>query len=244
MSKVCAVFLFCLGLFCLAQAQVPMTGAGKGAPGGGAPACAGFTIDGAATSQPATGSTTSTQTITTTSSNEVIISLITSTADAVTNTTDNSGVTAAWTVNRATAGTGPGLFESWTTASAPITAKTITTTYTGSTAFVETIVFGVIGAKISAPFDTGGSSNVPQTSTGAAVSVITNNANTLVLGFSRNASNTNPTSGGFTAVGGATTFAGFTLAQYKAITAAGTTSVSDPSGTANGLIGDALVCGP
>ncbi len=35
MQKVFAVFLFCVGLFCLAQAQVPMTGAGKGAPGGG-----------------------------------------------------------------------------------------------------------------------------------------------------------------------------------------------------------------
>ena len=35
-SKIAAVFLFCAGLFCLAQAQVPMTGAGKGAPGGGA----------------------------------------------------------------------------------------------------------------------------------------------------------------------------------------------------------------
>lgn len=29
-----AVILLCTGLFCLAQAQVPMTGAGKGAPGG------------------------------------------------------------------------------------------------------------------------------------------------------------------------------------------------------------------
>lgn len=32
--KTTAVFLFCAGLFCLAQAQVPLTGAGKGAPGG------------------------------------------------------------------------------------------------------------------------------------------------------------------------------------------------------------------
>ena len=34
-SKIAAVFLFCAGLLCLAQAQVPMTGAGTGAPGGG-----------------------------------------------------------------------------------------------------------------------------------------------------------------------------------------------------------------
>lgn len=33
MQKVFAALLFCTGLFCLAQAQVPMTGAGKGTPG-------------------------------------------------------------------------------------------------------------------------------------------------------------------------------------------------------------------
>ncbi len=40
-AKILAVFLFCAGLFCLAQAQVPLTGAGKGAPGGGgfSPSC-------------------------------------------------------------------------------------------------------------------------------------------------------------------------------------------------------------
>lgn len=34
-ARIVSVALLCLGLFCLAQAQVPMTGAGKGAPGGG-----------------------------------------------------------------------------------------------------------------------------------------------------------------------------------------------------------------
>lgn len=33
LSRILSVLLFCAGLFCLAQAQVPMTGAGKGAPG-------------------------------------------------------------------------------------------------------------------------------------------------------------------------------------------------------------------
>jgi len=40
-SRIISVLLFCAGLLCLAQAQVPMTGAGVGAPGGGAPAYTG-----------------------------------------------------------------------------------------------------------------------------------------------------------------------------------------------------------
>ncbi len=34
-ARLTAIALFCAGLFCIAQAQVPMTGAGVGAPGGG-----------------------------------------------------------------------------------------------------------------------------------------------------------------------------------------------------------------
>lgn len=34
-ARIVSVAMFCLGMFCLAQAQVPVTGAGKGAPGGG-----------------------------------------------------------------------------------------------------------------------------------------------------------------------------------------------------------------
>ena len=242
-SKIAAVFLFCAGLLCLAQAQVPMTGAGKGAPGGGA-ACAGFSIDGAATSQPATGTMTSTQTITTTQSNEVIFSIVTVNGGpgATQTTTDNSGVTAAWTSSRATGGlTSALIYESWTTASAPLVSKTITTTYSATTAFIETIVFGVIGGKISAPFDTGGASNVPQTSTGAAVSININAINSLALGFSRNSNDAGPQST-WTQIAAA---ANFTLVQFKAFSSQQTgLSVSDPGMTPNGQIGDALVCGP
>ncbi len=34
-ARLTAIILFCAGLFCIAQAQVPMTGAGIGVPGGG-----------------------------------------------------------------------------------------------------------------------------------------------------------------------------------------------------------------
>ena len=47
MPRLLAIILFCAGMFCLVQshAQVPMTGAGKGAPGGGATGTA-PTLDG------------------------------------------------------------------------------------------------------------------------------------------------------------------------------------------------------
>lgn len=218
-------------------------GGGFCAPKGAIASCAGFIIEGGATSTPAAGASTATQNITTTHTNDIIFSLMTINGNTqISSVTDTAGL--SWTSTRATGGNpaANSIVESWALSTGTLSGDTITTHFNNTnSSFLETIVFGVNGSHISSPFDSGGSSNIPVTGITSPVSAITNNVNTLLLGFFRDGGTMGPAAG-FTQIAAS---ASFTLAQYKPLSAAGTNSVSDPStNAANGAIGDALVCGP
>jgi hypothetical protein len=235
--------LLCGTLFAGVHANAQFIGEGVFKSVARAVSCAGFTIDGPATSQPAGGGTTTTQALTIAGANEVIFSVITANGTGVSSTADNSGKTTGWTSPRASStGVSP-IFESWTTSTGAFSGATVTTTYSPSiTGFVESIIFGVIGGHHAAPFDSGGASNVPQTGTASPLSININAPNSLALGFFRNSINSGSPATGWTQIAPS---ANFTFVEYKAFTSPQTSlSVSDPSGTTNGAIADALVCGP
>lgn len=153
-----------------------------------------------------------------------------------TSVTDNSGVTAAWSLRKRNTN-GNSILEEWsTTATGILSGATVTVNSNAGGGDFQTIdVFGVSGANTSSPFDSGG----PISGNSDPQSITTANANTMLIGGARLATQ-NPTQGaGYTKISGAD----FQLTEYQAVSSANTYSVTVGTGvgTADGMIVDAIV---
>lgn len=174
-------------------------------------------------------------TLTTSHANDFVGLFLTRNAGTVTSVTDNSGVTAAWQL-RATIGGTNSISFWWTTASAALSGATITVNYSANPGFQTIDAFGISGAKISSPFDSGSA----VTGSADPLTISTTNAVTMVLGGFREVTASSPTAGsGFTAISGAD----FQLSEYQIFSSPQTnlSVTQSPSGGSNGCIADAIV---
>jgi hypothetical protein len=226
--------LLLVGLFCLAQeprAQVPMTGAGLGAP----ISVSGLSLDGSG--EGTNNSTTSfTIPLTTTKAPGVIVVGFSSGIDTVSSVTA-SGLTFTKRVGPV-AGTGNNLYEYAAPYSSNFSGN-ITIANSG-TSFASGIAFGVSGAPSSSYFDPNVS--LPATTTTAAAPTgTTTTANDIVFVFVSLMVNTVTPGSGWSRVTG-TDSTNYILAQYQLPASAGSyTGNVSVNSDINGSILDAII---
>lgn len=173
-----------------------------------------------------------TATLTTTQANDVIILFGEANSGPLTAVSDTASLT--WHHRADTNSTGNDIEEWYAVASSALSADIITATQTAS-AFMTIDTFGVSGANTTSPFD---SSAV--TSTTDPVSISTTHANTMVIGGSRQHTDSTCTAGsGYTLISGAD----YNAVEYQLLTGPRNLSVTWGScvGNSNGMIGDTLV---
>ncbi len=133
------------------------------------------------------------------------------------------------------------IFEYYAVAPSALSSDVITVTFSRATTYLSMAAFGVSGANTSSPFDPNAS--IPtQTDGGSNAVVSTTDANTFVIGITRQSTNSNPGPGtGFTSIAGAA--GGYVEVEYAVFSSAQTNlSVGDGAvSTTNGIIADAIV---
>lgn len=228
-AVVVAAALCVAGLLCLAKAQVPLTGAGKGTPGVSGNITA---LDGSAHANAGSGGSVAAS-LTTTSTNDIIYAVFQINACGSGNTDTVSGGSLSWSKRTESASSGNRIFSWFAIASSTLSSASITASCTGGS-FITLDVFGISGANTSA-FDANAA--VPAHATSGTLTISTSNANDFIVSGYR-CSNASPTVGtGFTLISGAN----FALTQYKIVTATQSSLNLDVGGcsTNNGSIGDA-----
>lgn len=203
-----AIALLALGSYCIAQ--VPTTGAGKGAPGGGGGTP--FAIDGTPTSATnSSSSPLSVGTLTTVYSNDIAFATIISNAASITGI---SGCSLTWAEypGLTPPSSGGTIVDIWyAKAASPLSGCTVSITM-ASSAYTTAQLFAVSGAHYAAPFDTNvalpGTNNV-----GVGATCTTSNANDILIGDGVSSSPT-PASGGWTFLG---TPANFMFSVYLSV---------------------------
>jgi hypothetical protein len=180
--------------------------------------------------------TTTTLTISTTQSNDILI-LFVQNNNAIINTVTSTSLT--WTMREETAL--PSVSEWYAKAASPLSSEVVTITFdTGGSSFDQEVVFAVSGANYSSPFDTNAS--IPEKGTTAGNPTFsTTGAATLVVSSQRFTSTATPTAGsGWTSLYGPSN--GYGVSIYKAFSSAQTGTTALTSATdQNGWIVDALV---
>lgn len=190
-------------------------------------------LDGS-TSNTVTGPASLTLTLSTTSTNDVIV------VDIAPNGAPIVSVTSSHLTftRHAIVGSNPFTLERWyAIAASTLSSEVITVTMTSAGPLLTAFAYGISGANTSSPWDSGG----PQTSGSDPLSITTANANTMVLATFRMGSTASPTAGStFTSIA---PIAGFAISEYKIVSSIGTYSctLTTGAGNANGVIVDAVV---
>ena len=212
-----------------AWAQVPMTGAGKGAPSSGSTNH--MSVDGTAS---ANGSTSAVITLSTTKTNDVILVGITSNGSNATITIgDTAGL--IWNLRAQSTGGAAPLKLYYAVSSGILTNDTITVS-DATSAFTSATAVAVNGANTGAPFDPNGA--LPSIDVGGASTITTTNANTILLGVVRMVNPATPSPGsGWT---NASTSGLYFLFEYQFVTSTQSGTSVTYTGTSNGSIGDAV----
>jgi hypothetical protein len=193
-----------------------------------------LTIDGTGATNTATGTTTIAAAITTTQSNDIIIAFIhserTTAQGSPANVTNVSGGGLTWHMqNQLQYVNNQDLELWWAAATSPLTAQTITATFSVAIDDASIQLIAVNGCgNLATPWDNfPGGWPATQNSAGSATpskSISTATANTMLFGFFGSGSNNNSTPGpGFTGLytttnGGGTNWS-FTRSQYQVFTA-------------------------
>lgn len=196
-----------------------------------APAWAALSIEGA--NQGSTGSgTTCTVAITTSNSNDVIVVFSLSNGFGVSSV---SGGGLTWHLRYNNTGANP-IGEYYAVAASPLSAVTITVTYSGSSSYCVVTAFGISGADTTTIFDPSGS--LPSYSATDPGSCTTTNAQDIIFAGFRTNSGSNSGSG-WTAV---LAYLNFQLVEYKIVSttqSALSATLASP-GASNGVICDAV----
>jgi hypothetical protein len=234
--------LLLAGLFCLAQeprAQVPMTGAGLGAPGG-APFQP-FQLDGSVSANnavwPSTGQAV---TLTTIQTQGLIVVAILTNAASVTSVTA-TGLTFTLRTNSVT--TGGGSYMSDYTApysGGQCNSGCAITVSPASTNFTTATAFGISGDKSGSPFD--GNASVPAASSSGIPAITTSNANNFIFTNLINGGGGSCTAGsGWSLINGSN----FQCVEYQIFTSTQTSlTPTQATGTSTGGLVDAVQKGP
>lgn len=180
-------------------------------------------------------SLTGTATLTTTSSNDIIVVIVQGNDGPITGV---SGSTLGAFTRRGGVTAGSQALDVWyKIAASPVTSEVITATQTVSN-FMSLDAFGVSGANTVSPFD-----GTIVTANSDPVSISTTNANTLIFGSFGEGSVASPTSGaGWTQLSGAN----FQLTEYKIVSSTQsslTVNQTTGAGDAALALADAIVAG-
>ena len=168
--------------------------------------------------------------LTTTSTNDVIIVVAACNGGPVVSVTSPN---LTFTRRGGTTG-GFCIEEWWAPSSGTLSAEQIKVTQTTSGVLAVT-AFGISGANTSTPYDT--HSGLPVTANGSQPSVSTSNANDIILGMFRLTSSTGTIGSGFSSIENGD----FMLVEYKIVSSTQTSLSVTETGTNNGAIGDAIV---
>lgn len=170
-----------------------------------------------------------------TNANDVVLVIATINSDPITSITDNSGVTAAWSGANSITSAGGSVNHIemwWTTATAAVSAKTITVNFGVAASFATIDCFGVSNAVAS--------SFVDATNTGGAdpISITTTNSKDMIIGGFRLGNASSTAGSGYTIINSAD----FQTDEYKAPVTANTYSITLGTGvgTANGAVAIAI----
>ena len=184
------------------------------------------------------GSSPQTATLTTANANDIIEVFVAKNAGCSTITVSDTA-SLSWT-QRAITITGPTntIAEFWALSSGTLSSDVITATC-ASASYVEIWAFGVNGAHTAAPFDVNGALPFTSTTSNAAASITTSNANDFLIAAFRSGGSSCATSGFTTVIAGV-----FGCVEYSIVSSTQSSlSVTAPSGS-NGTIGDAIRNGP
>ena len=183
------------------------------------------------------GSTTSSGvTLTTSSSNDVIVLDIVQNGTTVSSVSDTAGL--VWH-QRAVAGTAPfTIYEYYAIAPNALSADAITVNFAGTASYVDVNAFGVSGANTSSPFD--GNASAPATPATSSGTISTSNANDFIFAGYRFGTDETPTAGAtWSAINAGSNFY---LSEYQIVSAtqAGLLAAASTTDQTGGII-DAIV---
>lgn len=198
-----------------------------------------LSIDGTASTFGNSGSSVATDAALTCSNAGNVINVVITTNGSTVSSVSSGGV--SFTLRKRQT-TGSDHLEYWTGYNAGTHNAVVTVSFTGTSSFATIHAWGSNGAPSSAYFDVNAS--LPDAGTTDPRTVSTTAADTMIIGAFRFGSTANPTNGtGFTQILGASG-SGYTLTEYKIVSAA-QTGLSVPVGTgagnANAAIADAIV---
>lgn len=177
--------------------------------------------------------TTFTVTLTTTSTNDVIIVNVASNTNAPSSVTDAAGLT--WNLRTSVTNTNF-IHEYYATSSGTLTGDVITINYGAAPSYAAATAFGISGANTSSPFDANAA--LPGTSTSGNPTITTSNANDFLFCLYR---------GDNITLGPTTPFIGiidnnYQMSEYEVVSATqAALSCAHTTGAINGAIGDAVV---
>ena len=201
-----------------------------------------LSIGGTASLYASSGTSGSTGTLTASSGSVIVVAVTLNSGGQSVSSCSCTNVTFVGTA-RAKSGASGDIIEEWTGVSTSAVSAAVTVNISGTTSFLTIHAYEVIGSPTTSYFDSGGSSNVPQTTNGDVdITITTNNAIDILLGAFRSASVANPVAGtNFTRILGATG-SGYTMTEYRVVSSAGSQTVQKGVGNStNGGIADAII---
>jgi hypothetical protein len=197
-------------------------------------------LDGVGYTAGASG-TTCAITLTTTSTNDVIIVFAAVNSTTTASIADTAGLT--WALRQRVVGGSDCIEEWWAISAGVLSADTITLTLSATSSFVSASAHGISGANTSNPFDQNAS--LPGTNAAGIVAISTSSRNTFIVSAYRMAANQNPLAGqGYTQIAG-NTGNGYFGSQYLIANAQQDNLRAVFCGSdVNGGIADAIVAEP